>query len=89
MNIEKLIKESLIVSLDTISKTINSDLFSNNLKKASECLIDTYNKKVKDINKAVDNYNKVNTKLNKDRQNIINKLNTTNENFLAKHIPND
>ena len=47
MNIEKLIKESLIVSLDTISKTINSDLFSNNLKKASECLIDTYNKKGK------------------------------------------
>ena len=58
-------------------------------RKQTKEQIDTYNKKVKDINKAVDNYNKVNTKLNKDRQNIINKLNTTNENFLAKHIPND
>ena len=45
MNIDNLIKKSLDVSLDTISKTIRSDSFSKNLSKASNCLIDTYNRK--------------------------------------------
>jgi D-sedoheptulose 7-phosphate isomerase len=47
MNIDNLIKKSLDVSLDTISKTIRSDSFSKNLSKASNCLIDTYNRKGK------------------------------------------
>ncbi|WP_431136655.1 LIC11966 family surface protein [Psychroserpens mesophilus] len=51
--------------------------------------IDAYNKKVKDINTAVKNYNKVNTELNTKRQATINGLNNTNANFLANHIPND
>ena len=79
--------EFLILNEDF--ETIKNTLEKTPERKRTKEQIDTYNKKVKDINKAVDNYNKVNTKLNKDRQNIINKLNTTNENFLAKHIPND
>ncbi|GFZ84303.1 hypothetical protein GCM10011531_13680 [Aquaticitalea lipolytica] len=79
--------EFLILNEDF--ETIRNTLEKTPERKRTKEQIDTYNKKVKDINKAVDNYNKVNTKLNKDRQNIINKLNTTNENFLAKHIPND
>lgn len=79
--------EFLILNEDF--ETIRNTLEKTPERKRTREQIDTYNKKVKDINKAVDNYNKVNTKLNKDRQNIINKLNTTNENFLAKHIPND
>ncbi|WP_298894400.1 hypothetical protein [uncultured Psychroserpens sp.] len=51
--------------------------------------IDNYNKKVKDINKAADHYNKVNTNLNEQRQKIINDLYATNANFLSKHIPKD
>jgi hypothetical protein len=79
--------EFLILNEDF--ETIRNTLEKTPERKRTKEQIDTYNKKVKDINKAVDNYNKVNTELNKDRQNIINKLNTTNENFLAKHIPND
>ena len=79
--------EFLILNEDF--ETIKNTLEKTPERKQTKEQIDTYNKKVKDINKAVDNYNKVNTQLNKDRQNIINKLNTTNENFLAKHIPND
>ncbi|WP_323789686.1 LIC11966 family surface protein [Psychroserpens sp.] len=51
--------------------------------------IDDFNKKVKVLNKAVKNYNKVNTELNTKRQASINELNNTNANFLANHIPND
>ena len=79
--------EFLILNEDF--ETIKNTLEKTPERKRTKEQIDTYNKKVKDINKAVDNYNKVNTKLNKDRQNVVNKLNTTNENFLAKHIPND
>lgn len=79
--------EFLILNEDF--ETIKNALEKTPERKRTKEQIDTYNKKVKDINKAVDNYNKVNTKLNKDRQNVVNKLNTTNENFLAKHIPND
>ena len=79
--------EFLILNEDF--ETIKNTLEKTPERKRTKEQIDTYNKKVKDINKAVDNYNKVNTQLNKDRQNVVNKLNTTNENFLAKHIPND
>jgi len=58
-------------------------------RKRTKEQIDNYNKKIKDINKAVNTYNKVNTNLNSKRQNIINGLNTTNANFLSKHIPKD
>lgn len=58
-------------------------------RKRTKEQIDNYNKKVKTINKAAKNYNKVNADLNTQRQNIINGLNNTNANFLSKHIPKD
>ena len=58
-------------------------------RKRTETQIDNYNKKVKEINEAADNYNKVNAKLHEQRQKMINSLNTTNSKFLSKHIPKD
>lgn len=68
---------------------IKTNLEATPERKRTKEQIDAYNKKVKDINKAIKNYNKVNTELNNKRQQIINDLNNTNANFLAKHIPND
>ena len=68
---------------------IKTALDQTSERKRTKEQIDAYNKKVKDINKAVKNYNKVNTDLNTNRQAAINGLNNTNANFLAKHIPKD
>lgn len=70
-------------------KKIKNSLEQTPERKRTKEQIDAYNKKVKDINAAVKNYNKVNTELNTERQNTINSLNNTNANFLANHIPND
>ncbi len=51
--------------------------------------IDEFNKKVKQINKGINDYNTINNELNNDRQTVINNLNTANANFLSRHIPND
>ncbi len=48
-----------------------------------------YNKKVKQINTGITNYNKINTELNTKRQEVINNLNNTNAKFLDRHVPND
>ena len=68
---------------------IKANLEATPERKRTKEQIDAYNKKVKDINKSIKNYNKVNSELNNKRQEIINSLNNTNANFLAKHIPND
>ncbi len=70
-------------------ETIKNTLEKTPEKKRTKEQVDTYNKKVKDINKMVVNYNKTNESLNRNRQNAINLLNNANENFLSKHIPND
>ncbi|WP_026753501.1 hypothetical protein [Sediminibacter sp. Hel_I_10] len=51
--------------------------------------IDEFNKKVKQINKGINDYNTINNELNNDRQTVINNLNNANANFLSRHIPND
>ncbi|MGJ8593811.1 MAG: hypothetical protein ACSHXF_14770 [Aquaticitalea sp.] len=81
------VTEFLIMNADF--ETIKNTLEKTAEKKRTKDMVDAYNKKVKDINKAVVTYNKTNEGLNRDRQNIINNLNTANENFLSKHIPND
>ncbi|MBR9915068.1 MAG: hypothetical protein GYB32_09630 [Algicola sp.] len=81
------ITEFLILNEDF--ESIKSNLEQTPEKKRTKEQIDNYNKKVKAINKAVNNYNKTNTELNNERQNMINSLNNTNANFLSKHIPND
>lgn len=81
------ITEFLIMNEDF--ETIKNTLEKTSEKERTKEMVDTYNKKVKDINKAVITYNKTNETMNRNRQNIINNLNTVNENFLSKHIPND
>ncbi|MGS2726997.1 LIC11966 family surface protein [Psychroserpens sp. BH13MA-6] len=81
------ITEFLILNEDF--ESIKSNLEQTPEKKRTKEQIDNYNKKVKAINKAVNTYNKTNTELNNERQNMINSLNNTNANFLSKHIPND
>ncbi|MDG5492090.1 hypothetical protein [Psychroserpens sp. SPM9] len=68
---------------------IKANLEQTPERKRTEAQIDNYNTKVKEINAAVTNYNKVNVDLNNLRQQIINNLNTVNANFLSKHIPKD
>ncbi|MDR6302143.1 LIC11966 family surface protein [Mesonia maritima] len=58
-------------------------------RKRTKEQIDAYNKKVNEVNKAGENYNKINNDLYENRQVVINQLNKTNEEFLARHIPND
>ena len=58
-------------------------------RKRTKEQIDAYNKKVKEINKGVKTYNQTTGQLNTRRQNVINNLNNTNQNFLSRHIPND
>lgn len=58
-------------------------------KKRTKAQIDAYNNKVKALNKAVNNYNKLNTSLNNKRKSVIDKLENTKTNFLARHIPKD
>jgi hypothetical protein len=58
-------------------------------RKRTKEQINGYNALVNKFNKGVKNYNKINAELNKRRQIAINTLNTSNQNFLSKHIPND
>ena len=58
-------------------------------KKRTKKQIDDYNAKIKEINKAIKDYNRVNGELNNDRQKVFNALDTAKEKFLAKHIPKD
>ncbi len=58
-------------------------------RKRTKKQIDAYNKKVKEINRAVKVYNKTNTELNNLRQKLFNNLNNVNQTFLSKHIPKD
>jgi hypothetical protein len=68
---------------------IKANLEQTAERKRTKEQIDNYNKKVTDVNKGADMYNKVNAQLNTKRQNAISGLNTTNANFLSKHIPKD
>ncbi|MGF1555705.1 LIC11966 family surface protein [Paucihalobacter sp.] len=77
------------LALNEAFETIKETLEKTPEKKRTKAQVDSYNKKVNEINKAVKTYNKTNADLNNNRQRIITKLNIVNENFLAKHIPND
>jgi len=58
-------------------------------RKRTKEQIDAYNKKVEEVNNAVNDYNKMNNDLYEDRQVVITHLNQANKEFLARHIPND
>nr|WP_321244118.1 hypothetical protein [uncultured Psychroserpens sp.] len=81
------ITEFLILNEDF--EKIKANIEQTAERKRTKEQIDNYNKKVKEINKGADTYNKVNAQLNTKRQDAINGLNNTNANFLSKHIPKD
>lgn len=49
--------------------------------------IDNFNKAVAEMNKEVNNYNALNTRLYSNRSKLLNNWNTTSQSFLAKHTP--
>ncbi|MEN8885247.1 MAG: hypothetical protein ABF246_02555, partial [Winogradskyella sp.] len=65
----------------TLEKTVE--------RKRTKAQIDGYNAIINKFNTGVKSYNDTNTALNKKRSVVINGLNTTNQKFLSKHIPND
>ncbi|MBO6607080.1 LIC11966 family surface protein [Psychroserpens sp.] len=68
---------------------IKTSLENTPERKRTKDQVNLYNKKVKEINKAINNYNKVNNDLNMQRQKVINGLDNANANFLSRHIPRD
>ncbi|HLT52497.1 MAG TPA: hypothetical protein VKZ97_01310 [Flavobacteriaceae bacterium] len=70
-------------------ETIKSTLDKTPQSKRTQEQIDAYNNKVKEFNKGIESYNKVNQNLNVASQRALDNLNKANENFLARHIPND
>jgi len=70
-------------------ETIRTQLENTPKKKRTKAQIDAYNEKVPQINKAVDEYNRTNTLLNKKRQEVVGGLQSAYERFLSKHIPKD
>lgn len=51
--------------------------------------VTNFNKLVNDANKAVGNYNKLNTKFFNDKNTSITAWNAASESFVAKHVPKD
>lgn len=70
---------------NTIKKTIDKKKPS----KRTQEEIDEYNAMVKKINKAINDFNKVNQELDQKRSVVINGWNAASANFLAKHIPKE
>lgn len=51
--------------------------------------VDNYNVMVKEINKKINDYNKINTKFVQEKNNMINQWNTTGDQFISRYVPND
>ncbi|MBP6557650.1 MAG: hypothetical protein KA213_04735 [Flavobacterium sp.] len=49
--------------------------------------VDNYNTMVKQVNKEIDNYNKINTVNFQEKNSIIDQWNTTGDNFISAHVP--
>lgn len=81
------ITDFLILNSDF--EKIKATLDKTPQRKRTQEIIDTYNKKVEEINKSADRYNKVNKQLFDKRQKVYDFLNETNAKFLSKHIPKD
>ncbi len=51
--------------------------------------IDNFNGMVKQVNKEIDTYNKVNNANYQEKNNILNEWNNSGENFISSHVPMD
>lgn len=69
----------------TIKEAIDKKAAKDRTKKE----IDTYNNMVNEINKAVEDFNKTNAQLNKERTKVINQWNEASAKFLSRHIPKE
>lgn len=70
---------------ETIKQAIDKKAAKNRSKEE----IDTYNNMVTKINKAIEDFNKINNELNTKRTKIINQWNEASAKFLSRHIPKD
>jgi len=70
-------------------EAITKSLENTPEKKRTKEQIDAYNKKVKEINTAVNTYNSTNQSLNNKRQKTYLDYNTAKDKFLDRHVPND
>ncbi|QHI35992.1 hypothetical protein IMCC3317_13430 [Kordia antarctica] len=68
-----------------IKNSIDKKSSKNRTKKE----IDQYNSMVKEMNKAVVDFNKTNEELNKKRTKVINQWNEASAKFLSRHIPKE
>ena len=64
-------------------------LESKNAKDRTNEEINNYNEMIKQVNKEIDTYNKVNTSNFQEKSNILNEWNTTGDNFISAHVPMD
>ncbi len=65
------------------------NLEAKNASDRSKEEIDNYNAMVKQVNKEIDTYNKVNSANFQEKGNLINEWNGTGENFISNHVPVD
>jgi len=68
---------------------LSSALERKSPKERTKEEIDNYNKMVKEINKKINEFNKLNTENVNLKNKEINQWNTTAEQYISKHIPND
>jgi uncharacterized protein YlxW (UPF0749 family) len=64
-------------------------LEAKNAKDRTKEEIDNFNIMVKQVNKEIETYNKVNSTNNQEKNNLLNEWNTTGENFISGHVPVD
>jgi len=65
------------------------NLEAKNASDRSKEEVDNYNSMVKQVNKEIENYNKVNSANFQEKGNLINEWNGTSENFISGHVPED
>lgn len=75
-----------LVKNDNFQK-MKTDMDKKSASSRTQEDVDKFNAAVKDINDAVNVYNKTNTELNNTRTKLINELNNAVETFMSKHIP--
>jgi Na+/phosphate symporter len=68
---------------DTARKSLESKSDKDRTKEE----IENYNGMVKQINKEIDNYNKINNTNLQEKNTIIGNWNVTGDNFISGHVP--
>jgi len=86
---QKEAKTSVPVISDFLLKNDNFEKLKKSMDSGdhSKEQVDNYNKAVKEINAAVNNYNRINKEDNDARTKITDGWNNTTQSFLAKHTP--